>query len=254
MSGIKGIIFDLGNTLMYLDDEWEAVRRRGAQDLVDFLLARGLDIDPTVFGEGYLSARQSLYAKAVEDQVEYTAEYSLRASLADHGHEEVGAELIQGALRAFFSFEEEHWTEYPQAQATLLQLSEQGYRLALISNATDDALIQRLVDRFDFRKWFDVAFTSAGVGLRKPHPAIFEKVLGQWDFPASQVVMIGDTLRFDVLGAHNSGLKGILAAWDLYPDYDVGGDHVVPDATASNLSDLPEVIASLSAQQSPATR
>lgn len=250
MSGIEGIIFDLGNTLMYLDGEWKAVRRRGAQDLVRFLTAQGLDIDPAVFAEQYLSTRESLYARAVEEQIEYTAAYSLRASLAEHGHEDVDAVVVDEALRAFFSFEEERWAAYPQAQATLHQLSEQGYRLALISNATDDALIQRLVDRFDFRKWFDVALTSAGVGLRKPHPDIFEKVLSQWSFPPSQAVMVGDTLGFDVLGAQKSGLKGVLAAWDLYPDYDAGGDHVVPDATASSLSDLVEVIATLSHQSS----
>jgi putative hydrolase of the HAD superfamily len=254
MSGIKGIIFDLGNTLMYLDDEWESVRLRGAQDLVSFLTARGLDVDPQRFAEHYLSARQSLYVRAVDEQIEYTAEYSLRASLAEHGHEDVGSDLIEGALRSFFSFEEERWTAYTESQATLRQLSDSGYRLALISNATDDRLIQRLVDRFDFRKWFDVALTSAGVGLRKPHPGIFEKVLGQWSFPPSQVVMVGDTLRFDVLGAHNSGLKGVLAAWDLYPDYDAGGDHVVPDATASSLSDLLEVIATLSERSSTPTK
>ncbi len=254
MSGIKGIIFDLGNTLMYLDDEWENVGLRGAQDLVSFLTAHGLDVDPHRFGDDYLSARQALYARAVEERVEYTAEYSLRALLAEHGHEDVGPELIEMALRSFFSFEEEKWTAYPEAQATLRQLSDSGYRLALISNATDDRLIQGLVDRFDFRKWFDVAITSAGVGLRKPHPGIFEKVLSQWDCPPSQVVMVGDTLGFDVLGAHNSGVKGVLAAWDLYPDYAAGGDHVVPDATARSLSDLPGVIATLSRPNSTVTK
>jgi HAD superfamily hydrolase (TIGR01549 family) len=254
MSGIKGIIFDLGNTLMYLDDEWERVRLRGAQDLVVFLRARGLNVDPHRFGEHYLSLRESLYARAVEEQIEYTSEYSLRASLTAHGHEDVHPELIEEALRCFFSFEEEKWTAYPEAQTTLRQLSDSGYRLALISNATDDRLIQRLVDRFDFRKWFDVALTSAGVGRRKPHPAIFEKILSQWGFPPSQVVMVGDTLGFDVLGAHNSGLKGVLAAWDLYPDYDAGGDHVVPEATASSLSDLSEVIATLPQQSSTSTK
>jgi HAD superfamily hydrolase (TIGR01662 family) len=250
MSGIKGIIFDLGNTLMYLDGEWDVVRRRGAQDLVHFLTAQGVDIDPEAFGEEYLSARESLYARGKEEQVEYTAEYSLRTCLSAHGHGDVDAALIHEALRAFFSFEEELWTAYPQAQTTLRELSHEGYRLALISNATDDALIQGLVDGFDFRKWFDVAITSAGVGLRKPHPGIFERVLRQWGFPPAQVVMVGDTLGFDILGAHNSGLKGVLAAWDLYPDYDAGADHVVPDATASNLSDLVEVLATLYNQSS----
>jgi len=99
-----------------------------------------------------------------------------------------------------------------------------------------------------------MALTSAGVGLRKPHPGVFQEVLSQSGFSPPQVVMVGDTLGFDVLGAHNSGLKGVLAAWDLYPDYDAGGDHVVPDATASSLSDLPGVIASLSQQSSTVTK
>jgi len=245
MSGISGVIFDLGNTLMYLDNEWDLVRDRGARELVNFLSERGVAIEPSQFGEGYLALRRSLYTRGVEEQVEYTAEYSLRTLLAQSGHEDVSQDLVEQALRAFFAFEETQWKPYPQAGATLRQLSERGYRLALISNATHDPLIQGLVDRSGFRRWLDISLTSAGVGIRKPNPALFQIVLDQWDFPASQVVMIGDTLRFDVLGAHNSGLKGILAAWDLYPDYDAGGDHVVPDAIAESLPHLVELIEGL---------
>jgi FMN phosphatase YigB (HAD superfamily) len=54
--------------------------------------------------------------------------------------------------------------------------------------------------------------------------------------------MVGDTLRFDIAGAHNAGLKGILAAWDLYPDYDAEADHVVPDAKAESLQHLIELL------------
>jgi HAD superfamily hydrolase (TIGR01549 family) len=251
MSGIEGVIFDLGNTLMYLDNGWEVVRRRGARDLANFLLKRGLGIDPSQFAEGYLALRSTLYAKAVEEQVEHTTEDSLRGFLAKAGYPHVAPDLIEEAVRAFFSFEEEQWTPYPQAEATLRQLSEHGYRLALISNATDDRLIQGLSERSGFSKWFDISLTSAGVGLRKPHPGIFEKVLNQWGFPPSHVVMVGDTLRFDVLGAHQSGLKGILAAWDLYPDYDAGGDNVVPDATIESLPQVIEAIAAFEQQPSP---
>jgi HAD superfamily hydrolase (TIGR01662 family) len=251
MSGIEGVIFDLGNTLMYLDNGWEVVRRRGVRDLANFLLKQGLVIDPSEFAEGYLSLRSTLYAKAVEDQVERTTEDSLKTFLTESGYPDVASDLIEEAVRVFFAFEEEQWTPYPQAETTLRQLSERGYRLALISNATDDRLIQGLSERSGFSKWFDISLTSAGVGLRKPHPGIFEKVLNQWSFPPSRVVMIGDTLRFDVLGAHRSGLKGILAAWDLYPDYDAGGDNVVPDATVESLPQVIEAIAAFEQRPSP---
>jgi HAD superfamily hydrolase (TIGR01509 family) len=245
MRNVSGVIFDLGNTLMYLDNEWETVRHRGASDLVDFLKEKGFSIKPSRFAEEYLDLRQSLYARAVEEQVEYTAQYSLRTLLAQWGFEDVSQELVEEAVRSFFAFEVSQWTPYPQALATLRELSKRGHRLAIISNATDDPLIQGLVDRFGFRQWLDASFTSAGVGLRKPDPRIFRRVLDRWGFPPSQVVMIGDTLRFDVLGAHNSGCKAILAAWDLYPDYAAGGDHVVPDATAESLPHLLDVIAAL---------
>jgi len=247
------VIFDLGNTLMYMDNDWEVVRRRGARDLVDFLMERGFALDPSQFAEQYLSLRKSLYAKSVEEAVEYTAEHSLRTLLAQSGYQQASRELVQGALRAFFGFEREQWKPYPQAEATLRQLSQRGYRLALISNATDDELIQALAERSGFRKWFDITLSSAGVGLRKPHPGIFQVVLEEWAFPPSQVVMVGDTLRFDIAGAHNAGLKAILAGWDLYPDYDAEADHVVPDATAESLVHLVDLIPEFSERYSAGT-
>jgi putative hydrolase of the HAD superfamily len=250
MTSIRGVIFDLGNTLMFLDDEWEPVRRRSAHDLVQFLIQAGVDIDPQRFGEEYLELRRTLYHRAAEEQVEYSAEESLRRALLRWEHRDLSHEFIQAAVRAFFAFEEERWTAYDHSEATLRELSQRGYRLALISNATDDPLIQRLVDRLGFRKWVDLAFTSAGVGLRKPHPGIFQRVLSQWDLTPSQVAMVGDTLRFDIAGAHNAGLKGILAAWDLYPDYDAEADHVVPAATADSLQHLLELLSRMDEQPS----
>jgi 2-haloalkanoic acid dehalogenase type II len=251
MSGIRGVIFDLGNTLMYMDNDWDEVRNHGARDLVGFLTERGLVLDAAVFAEEYLSLRRSLYAKAVEEAVEYTAAHSLRTVLVRSGYEEASQELVQGGVRAFFAFEREQWKPYPESEATLRLLSEQGYRLALISNATDDELIQDLAEGAGLRKWFDPSLSSAAVGLRKPHPGIFQVVLEAWGFPPSQVVMVGDTLRFDVAGAHNAGLKAILAAWDLYPDYAAEADHVVPDATAESLTHLLRLIAELGARLPP---
>ncbi len=250
MNRINGVIFDLGNTLMYMGHEWSAVLARGAADLAKFLLVRGFDIEPGQFADDFISLRRSLSAKSVEAQVEYTADYTLKTLLAQLGYENVSDSVIEQAVNALFAFEESHWQPYPGAEATLRQLSERGYRLGLISNASHDPLIQRLVDKGGFRQWLDPALSSAGVGIRKPHPGIFQMVLDQWEFPPSQVVMIGDMLRYDIVGAHNSGLKGILAAWDLYPDYDAEADHVVPDARVDSLTDLVPVIVALDEQSS----
>ncbi len=250
MNRINGVIFDLGNTLMYMGHEWSAVLAQGAADLSEFLLARGFDIEPGQFADDFISLRRSLSAKSVEGQVEYTADYSLKTLLAQLGYDNVSDSVIEQAVNTFFAFEESQWQPYPGAQAALRDLSERGYRLALISNATYDPLIQRLVDKGGFRPWLDPALSSAGVGIRKPHPGIFQIVLDQWGLAPSQVVMIGDMVRYDILGAHNSGLKGILAAWDLYPDFDAEADHVVPDARVDSLTDLVPAIVALDEQAS----
>jgi len=248
MSRIKGVIFDLGNTLMYLDHEWEEVINQGARDLAQFVVGQGFNVDAAQFADSFISLRRSLWVRARERQVEYTADYTLVTLLAQLGYENVSQELIEDAVNAFFSFEESYWQAYPEAPATLRRLSEQGYRLALISNATYDPLIQRLVDKGGLRKWLDAVLSSAGVGFRKPHPRIFQRVLDPWGFAPSQVVMIGDTLQFDILGAHNVGLKSILATWDLYPNYDLGNEDIVPDARADSLTQLIEVITVLDGQ------
>ncbi len=254
MHRIKGLIFDLGNTLMYMDHVWEEVIAKGGRDLAAFLVDQGLEVDPTQFGEDFIVLRRSLRTKAIEEQVEYTADHTLMSLLTQFGYQDVSQELIDEAINTFFSFEETRWRAYPEAEATLRELSGRGYRLALISNATYDPLIQRLVDKGGFRKWLDVALSSAGVGVRKPHPEIFQKVLDHWAFDPPQVVMIGDTLQFDILGAQNTGLKGILAAWDLYPDYDIGNDDIIPDGRASSLAQLIEVVTTLDKQAMEADR
>jgi HAD superfamily hydrolase (TIGR01549 family) len=245
MNSIRGIIFDLGNTLMYMGHEWSAVLAQGGRDLAEFLVSKGVEIEPGQFADDFISLRRTLWKKSVEKQVEYTADCTLKSLLAQLGCERVSDGLIEQAINTFFAFEESYWQPYPESQAILRELSERGYRLALISNATDDPLIQRLVDKGDFRKWLDMTLSSAGVGLRKPHPGIFQKVLDYWELPASQAVMIGDTLRFDILGAHNTGMKGVQAVWDLDPLYDEGVEGIVPDATAESLPDLIELVIEL---------
>ncbi len=245
MRQIKGLIFDLGNTLMYMDHDWDTVIARGAENLARFLANHGFELDPGTFAEDFVTLRRSLRAKAIDEQKEYTADYALMSLLAQMRYEDVSRQLVEGGVNAFFAFEETRWHAYPESEATLRQLSGKGYRLALISNATHDPLIQSLVDKGSFRQWLDVVLTSAGIGIRKPHPRIFHQVLDMWGFLPSQVVMIGDTLQFDILGAHSSGMAGILAAWDLYPDYAIGNDHIVPDGRADSLSELEEVIVGL---------
>jgi len=115
------------------------------------------------------------------------------------------------------------------------------FRLHTISNATDDGVVQRLVDKAGFRPWFDPIISSASVGIRKPDPAIFRMVLDKWGIAAREAVMVGDDPEADILGARLTGMRSILVR----RSNDPVDAQIVPDAEVTRLSQLPEVIASL---------
>ena len=250
MTVVRGVIFDLGHTLMGLDGTWPEVFERGALDLARFVAEQQPGIDAERLACTWLDRRADGFARARETKREVTAEDSMRWSLARFGIREPGPDLLFGAIDAFFAYEETRWYAYPEAVPVLRALSDRGLRLGMLSNATCDRLIQRLVDRLGFRPWLDPALSSAGTGIRKPDPAAFAPILEAWDLPPDAVVMVGDTLDADILGAQRAGMG---AVWFRSRDdarQEGSASHsdaqapALPDATISCLDELPARIRS----------
>lgn len=165
--------------------------------------------------------------------------------------------LVRGAIDAFFSYENACWIADPEAVPVLRVLADQGLRLGMLSNATDDIFIQNLVDRLGFRPWLAPTLSSAGTGIRKPDPAAFAPILESWQFPAGSVVVVGDTLEADILGAQRAGMRGVWIrsredARQEGTSANGAGQlgSVVPDATISSLADLPTCLRRLPANDS----
>jgi putative hydrolase of the HAD superfamily len=249
---VEGVIFDLGHTLMYLDSTWTAVLEQGAADLAAFLEGQQLDMDGKAFAQTLLERRAEGFERAKQTLREVTAEDSMRRTFAEFGLPEPGPKVVSRAIDAFFADEETHWRAYPEARSVLRALADSGLRLGMYSNATHDPFIQRLVDRFGFRQWLEPALSSAKTGIRKPNQAAFAPFLVSWRLPAESVVVVGDTLDADVLGAHHAGM---LSVWfPARPDarqegdsttYPLGALPVAPDATISKLGELPGCLKTL---------
>ncbi|MGD9146366.1 MAG: HAD family hydrolase [Anaerolineae bacterium] len=249
---VKGVIFDLGHTLMYLDSTWPKVFERGATDLATFLKVQGLDIDGQAFAQTLLERRAEGFARAKETMREVTAEESMRWTFTRFGLPDPSPALVSGTVDAFFADEEAHWLAYPEARSLLRELAGRGLRLGMYSNATHDPLIQRLVDRLGLRPWLEPALSSAQTGIRKPDPAAFAPILASWNLPPESVVMVGDTLGADILGAQQASM---LSVW--FPsrqdarqegdsaDATAAGLPAPPDATIKDLGELPACLTKL---------
>jgi len=99
------------------------------------------------------------------------------------------------------------WEVFADAAAAVTALHAAGLRLAVTSNF--DARLPRLLADCGLGETFDAVVYSEEVGVEKPHPAIFEEVLGRLELPAARVLHVGDSRRDDVEGARAVGMQAL---------------------------------------------
>ena len=243
---IRAVIFDLGNTLLHFDGLRPDLIREADQILLDHLREEGLEIDGHMFLSQFREKLNHYYDERETEFIEYTTNYILRTALEELGYKELDEQVLAPALRAHYAVFQAHWKSEEDAEPTLSQLQQEGYRLGIVSNAADDDDVQTLVDNAGLRDYFDFVLSSAACRVRKPNPYIFHLALDNWGVLPKQVVMVGDTLGADILGARNAGLHSI---W-LTRHADTPGNHdhldtIKPDARAARLAEIPTLIKSL---------
>jgi HAD superfamily hydrolase (TIGR01509 family) len=82
--------------------------------------------------------------------------------------------------------------------------------VAAISNAPfSGRIIAGELHRHGLLSLFRFVISSADVGLRKPHPAIFDGALVRLGAQAAESWFVGDTLAEDIVGAQAVGLQAI---------------------------------------------
>jgi len=237
------IIFDLGGTLIFFDGEWPEILRLADQALFNYLEATGLRLDKERFLSQFRDQMEEYYRERDTEFIEHTTLHILREILKASDYGELPEAVLRSALKAMYSVTQAYWMTELDSHAVLQDLSRQGYRLGMISNAGDDADVQVLVDKANLREYFDFILTSAALGIRKPNPRIFEIGLEVWKLPAGRVAMVGDTLGADILGAQLSGLAGIWITRRADTPANRAHSHtILPDAEISILSELPELL------------
>ena len=236
------ILFDLGDTLIYFDDDWPAIFALARTELLNSLQSAGFQLGQDFLDEFY-TRMSDYYRQRDTEFIEYTTHYVLRNVLADWGHPNVPEDVLTQALADMHSITQEHWIPEEDALPTLERLRLRGYRMALVSNAADDPNTQVLVDKLGGRPYFEVIMSSAAAGIRKPNPKIFSRVLSSLGSSAEQAVMVGDTLGADILGAQNAGIFSIwITRRADTPANRAHLDTIRPDASIKVLSELPGLL------------
>jgi HAD superfamily hydrolase (TIGR01662 family) len=244
----RGVIVDMGWTLLDYTGELSTSHIQRGLDLGRFFQEQGLDLDGAAIFASYRQEMAELWETGRPLNYEYPARLAMLRALRRYLAPDDATNLARDALAVSFDSVVPQWELYPDTLSTLTLLRDAGYRLGCVSNTNDDAHVQRMLDRNGLRPWLSPIYTSAEIGLRKPHPYLFEKVLRDWALSPEQVIMVGDTLDADVLGAHNVDMRGVwidrgpVNPWSRNED---SIDRILPDATIQQLRELPDVLNSL---------
>jgi putative hydrolase of the HAD superfamily len=236
---LRAVLFDWGDTLMrWAWDEplLEAGHRAGLEAIGRDGLPQA-DAVADRFREAYLPF---LWVPGTVEELEYPG---LVRELLSH----FGVEVTDAELDAFLESEHAAWEPArrlgPATHELLEALRGRGLKLGLVSNAIDSGeLLHRDLDRMGVAERLDVAVFSSEIGLRKPHPAIFEHALGRLGVEARDALFVGDDLLADVGGAAGVGMRTVQATWFRM---DERADEPEPDYRAEAPTDVLEVVESL---------
>lgn len=97
---------------------------------------------------------------------------------------------------------------YEDTFAVLDKLKEK-YRLLLLTNGSPDLQNTKLTITPDLVPYFEQIVISGDFGKGKPDPTIFEHSLNLMSLDKKEVIMVGDNLLTDILGANRAGLTSV---------------------------------------------
>lgn len=98
-------------------------------------------------------------------------------------------------------------TLYPDVLPTLYELKKRGYSLAMLTDNPPDSQRQK-IDACGLGNWLDAVIFSRDIGEEKPSQQAFHAVAAKLNLPTQKLLMVGDNLYRDILGATASGYGG----------------------------------------------
>lgn len=119
---------------------------------------------------------------------------------------------------------------FPQEHYRVLETLSKNYKLGLVSNFDHSATLFDLLEKFGIRHLFQQVIVSVDIGIRKPHPDIFLKVLEGLGVKAEDAIFVGDDQKADLLGPKELGMAVAWLNWKQKslqegiprPDYEIG--------------------------------
>jgi HAD superfamily hydrolase (TIGR01509 family) len=213
---LRAVLFDAGNTLIFLDY---------ARMAIGVGAALGLPLT-----EAGLRAHAGEAARAMEragsDQERATA--YLESLFLLGGVPADRLDEVRSCLGRMHG-ERHLWCSAPATTRTALaRLKAAGLLLGVVSNS--EGRVAQALEAAGLEEYFDVVIDSGILGIEKPDPRIFQAALEALGVGPEEALYVGDLYEVDVVGARSAGIEAVLLGTTTA---------AAPDcSTASSIEDL----------------
>ena len=194
---LRAVLFDAGNTLVFLDYD------RMAEGV-------GAALDLPLTGAG-LATHGAAAAAAMEHATGTDQERAAAYLEALFRHGGVPAARMAEVRSCLYHMHRERhlWCSVQErTPEALARLRAAGLRLGIVSNS--DGRVEQALLAAGLREYFDVVIDSSLVGIEKPDPAIFRAAMEALDVAPEETLYVGDLYEVDVVGARAAGIEAVL--------------------------------------------
>ena len=200
---IKHIIFDLDDTLC----DYRKAKENARPHITEVLKTFGIDIDG--FWNRFNRVEPLLF-RQFADRTIARDEYRIRrfADVLQDSHPrflEISSELNQIYMQETNQKTELFYDTIPLMKA----LWSKHIEAVILTNGPSDGQRAKF-KTLGLSRYIQRIYIGEEIGFSKPSREAFEFVLRDLDAPASNVLMVGDSIENDIDGAEQAGIKAVL--------------------------------------------
>lgn len=212
---------------------------------LDGTLCESTQAEATLYEAAFEAAEMAPFGEAADlwaaldgppdtaDEQSYLAA-GFRRLAAQHGHRRVPADdLAAGLVGAI----DRRAVAFREGAETALDAALAYGPVGILTNGPARRQTPK-VDALGLESRVGTVCYAGDLPRRKPHPEPFEQVCEALDTEPERTLYVGDSLGYDVAGAHGAGLQ---AAWCPRQSTDPGGYR--PEYVLADMGDLADVLA-----------
>ena len=244
-----GIIFDIDGVLVFQGKAYP-----GASEVIDFLREKGIAI--RILSNSTLKSRRSCAKQLINigfnifESEAITASFATAKYLKSLNPRSCWVMLKGEGLEEFTGFH--HDTENPeyivmgdfregfnfQNMNKALRLLQNGSKfIVMISEIVDNSMGEVELTVGAYGGMLEEAANVQATYIGKPSRYVFEMALKTMDIEKGKVLMVGDRITTDILGAKNAGIRSALVKKGEFRESDLDSD-IKPDYIFDSIEDI----------------